>query len=55
MSSVPIRVVAAQGAKYCIELTERIARKCLFERLQGFDYELSRSGELTVCSNLRPK
>jgi FkbM family methyltransferase len=39
----------------CIELHGAHCEEVFFRALQGFDYELSRSGELTVCSDLRPK
>ncbi len=39
----------------CIELHGRDCEEVFFAALQDFDYELERSGELTVCRNLRPR
>lgn len=39
----------------CIELHGADCEKVFFEALRGFDYSLRRSGELTVCLNLRPR
>jgi FkbM family methyltransferase len=38
----------------CIELHDEECAAIFFSALSGFDYESSRSGELTICSNLRP-
>lgn len=39
----------------CIELHGKDCEKAFFQALQGYDYEVSHSGELTVCRNLYPK
>jgi FkbM family methyltransferase len=39
----------------CIELHGADCEKVFFEALRDFDYALQRSGELTVCLNLRPR
>jgi hypothetical protein len=39
----------------CIELHGPHCEEVFFHALRDFEYELSHSGELTVCSNLRPK
>jgi FkbM family methyltransferase len=39
----------------CIELHGADCEKVFFEALRGFDYVVRRSGELTVCQNLRPR
>jgi len=39
----------------CIELHGPQCEETFFHALQDFDYELGRSGELTVCTNLRQK
>jgi FkbM family methyltransferase len=39
----------------CIELHGADCERVFFEALSGFDYVLQRSGELTVCMNLRPR
>jgi FkbM family methyltransferase len=39
----------------CIELHGADCKKVFFEALRDFDYALQRSGELTVCLNLRPR
>jgi FkbM family methyltransferase len=39
----------------CIELHGKEHERVFFESLQSFDYDLSRSGELVICSNLRIK
>ena len=38
----------------CIELHGEDCEKVFFAALKDFDYKLSRSGELTICRNLRP-
>jgi len=39
----------------CIELHGPDCDEVFFHALQGYDYKLSHSGELTFCQNLRPK
>jgi FkbM family methyltransferase len=39
----------------CIELHGQACREAFFEALAGYDYEYERSGELDICTNLRPK
>jgi hypothetical protein len=39
----------------CIELHGKDCEDVFFTALKDYDYELSRSGELTICRNLRPK
>jgi FkbM family methyltransferase len=39
----------------CIELHGPHCEEVFFHALRDFEYELSDSGELTVCTNLRPK
>jgi FkbM family methyltransferase len=39
----------------CIELHDKECEEVFFGALKGFDYVLERSGELTVCRNLRRK
>jgi FkbM family methyltransferase len=39
----------------CIELHGRDCEEVFFAALWDFDYELERSGELTICRNLRPR
>jgi len=39
----------------CIELHGSDCEKVFFEALRDFDYSLQRSGELTMCLNLRPR
>jgi FkbM family methyltransferase len=39
----------------CIELHGQACREAFFKALAGYDYEHVRSGELDVCTNLRPK
>ncbi|HYW43535.1 MAG TPA: FkbM family methyltransferase [Bryobacteraceae bacterium] len=39
----------------CIELHGRDCEEAFFRALSDFDYELQRSGELTICRNLRAK
>jgi FkbM family methyltransferase len=38
----------------CIELHGKDCEEVFFAALKDFDYELQRSGELTICRNLRP-
>jgi FkbM family methyltransferase len=38
---------------FAIELHDGDCRGAFFDALSGFDYELERSGEVTVCRNLR--
>jgi len=38
----------------CIELHGADCEDAFFSALAGFDYELERSGELTICRNIRP-
>ncbi len=39
----------------CIELHGADCERVFFDALSGFDYDLRRSGELTVCLNLGPR
>jgi FkbM family methyltransferase len=39
----------------CIELHGPRCDEAFFRALESFDYEQSRSGELTICTNLRPR
>jgi FkbM family methyltransferase len=39
----------------CIELHGKDCEEAFFSALANFDYEVSHSGELTICRNLRPK
>jgi hypothetical protein len=39
----------------CIELHGKDCEDVFFDALKDFDYELGRSGELTICRNLRPR
>ena len=39
----------------CIELHGKDCEEVFFAALKDFDYELGRSGELTICRNLRPR
>lgn len=39
----------------CIELHGRECSAAFFRSLEGFDYDLTRSEELTICRNLRPR
>lgn len=39
----------------CIELHGADCERVFFDALRGFDYALQRSGELTVCLDLRPR
>jgi FkbM family methyltransferase len=38
-----------------IELHDRECEKVFFKALSGYDYEMSKKGELIVCKNIRPK
>lgn len=38
----------------CIELHGKDCEEVFFAAIKDFDYELERSGELTICRNLRP-
>jgi FkbM family methyltransferase len=39
----------------CIELHDQNCRDVFFAALSNYDYQLSRSGELTICRNIRKK
>lgn len=39
----------------CIELHDKECEEVFSAALKDFDYELGRSGELTICRNLRPR
>lgn len=39
----------------CIELHGKDCEEVFFTALKDYDYELSQSGELTICRNLRPR
>jgi FkbM family methyltransferase len=39
----------------CIELHDEDCERAFFGALQDYEFDLSRSGELTVCLNLRPR
>ena len=38
-----------------IELHNQECEDVFFKAMSGYDYDLSRSGELTVCKNIKPK
>jgi hypothetical protein len=37
----------------CIELHSADCERVFFDALKGFSYDLDRSGELTICRNIR--
>ncbi|MGD0547445.1 MAG: FkbM family methyltransferase [Terracidiphilus sp.] len=39
----------------CIELHGQACREAFYKALEGLDYSVSQSGELDICTNLRPK
>jgi len=55
-------IVFGESARYwlhkvkniCIELHGKDCEEVFFAALNNFDYDLSHSGELTICRNLRP-